>query len=137
MTRKNDEAITPSDRPWTLKLDGLIRDPRGNIIVVCYNMDDAEHIVNCVNSHEEQHGSPRTGRCLPPDPEGKNFDRAAWADKAISAFRRESGTDLEDALPDLLADFMHWSDRAGYDFDLALDRARGHYEAETGEPGEA
>ena len=62
-----------------------------------------------------------------------NFDRAAWADKAIAAFRDATGTDREDALGDLLADLMHWADRAGYGFNEALDRARGHYAAETAE----
>ena len=60
-----------------------------------------------------------------------NFDRASWADQAISAFRDATGTDKEDALSDLLADLMHWVDRAGYGFDEAFDRARGHYGAET------
>jgi hypothetical protein len=68
---------------------------------------------------------------LPPDPDGMNFDRASRADKAISAFRDATGTDREDALTDLLADLMHWADRAGYGFREALHRARGHYEAET------
>jgi hypothetical protein len=68
---------------------------------------------------------------LPPDPDGMNFDRAAWADKAIAAFRDATGTDTEDALSDLLADLMHWADRAGYGFNDELDRARRHYEAET------
>jgi hypothetical protein len=68
---------------------------------------------------------------LPPDPDGMNFDRASWADKAISAFREATGTDREDTLTDLLADLMHWSDRAGFGFDEALDRAREHYGAET------
>jgi hypothetical protein len=44
---------------------------------------------------------------------------------------KETGTDQEAALGDLLADLMHWTDRNGQDFDAALDRARGHYEAET------
>jgi len=43
----------------------------------------------------------------------------------------ETGTDLEDALADLLADLMHWADRNSHDFDAALERARWHYEAET------
>ncbi len=68
---------------------------------------------------------------LPPNPDGMNFDRASWADKAITAFRDATGTDIEDALSDLLAHLMHWADRAGYGFNKALDRARGHYEAET------
>ena len=39
--------------------------------------------------------------------------------------------DAEEALGDLLTDLMHWSDRSGFDFDAALERARTHYEAET------
>ena len=77
----------------------------------------------------------RTGHKLPPDPEGMNDKRAAWAGTALAAFMKETGTEDEDALGDLLCDLMHWCDRNNYDFDAALDRARGHYEAETlGEP---
>lgn len=68
---------------------------------------------------------------LPPDPEGMNDDRARWAGVALTAFRRETGADREDAVGDLLGDLMHWCDRAGFDFAIALDRARMHYEAET------
>ncbi|MBA4062567.1 MAG: hypothetical protein C0501_02450 [Isosphaera sp.] len=68
---------------------------------------------------------------LPPDPEGKNDDHAAWAGAAVARFIEVTATDEEDALGDLLADLMHWSDRNNYDFDAALDRARLHYEAET------
>lgn len=75
--------------------------------------------------------SPGEKSQLPPDPEGMNGRRADWAGLAIAAFMAATGTDLEDAMPDLLADLMHWSDRAGYDFDTALDRARDHYGAET------
>jgi hypothetical protein len=72
-------------------------------------------------------------RKLPPDPEHKNDDRAAWAGKALAAFRRETGADEEESVGDLLADLMHWCDRHDFDFGLALDRARYHYEAETSE----
>lgn len=68
---------------------------------------------------------------LPPDPEGKNDDRAKWAAAALRRFRCMTGTDHADALGDLLCDLMHWSDRNNFDFELALDRARGHYQAET------
>lgn len=37
----------------------------------------------------------------------------------------------EDSLGDLLCDQMRWSDRNNFDFEAALCRARGHYEAET------
>jgi hypothetical protein len=68
---------------------------------------------------------------LPPDPEGMNDARAAWADEAIRTFMTTTGTDFEDSLGDLLCDLMHWSDRNNFDFKLALDRARGHYLEET------
>lgn len=72
---------------------------------------------------------------LPPDPDGKNGDRAAWAGAALAKFMEVTGTDKEDAGGDLLGDLMHWCDRNNYDFDAALARARAHYEAETvGEP---
>jgi hypothetical protein len=61
-----------------------------------------------------------------------NDSRAEWAGKAITAFQRETGTDDEDVLGDLIADLMHWSDRTNYDFEAALFRAQGHYLAETG-----
>jgi hypothetical protein len=69
---------------------------------------------------------------LPPDPDGMNDDRSAWAGTALALFMQLTGTEHEDALGDLLADLMHWADRNQYDFDAALERARGHYEAETG-----
>jgi hypothetical protein len=68
---------------------------------------------------------------LPPDPEGMNGDRAAWAAAAIEAFRDMTRTERADALPDLLADLMHWCDRNGIDFAEALEAARMHYAAET------
>jgi hypothetical protein len=70
-------------------------------------------------------------RQVPPDPEGRNDNRAQWAGEAVDAFIVATGTDEEHVLGDLLADLMHWSDRNNYDFDAALDRARAHYEAET------
>src|SRR5262245_47782084 len=71
-------------------------------------------------------------RTLPPDPEGMNDRRAEWAAKAMSTFTETTGTDLEDSLGDLLCDLMHWADRNDFDFHLALDRARWHYDVETG-----
>jgi hypothetical protein len=61
-----------------------------------------------------------------------NDSRARWAGAAVSVFMKETGTDQEDAMADLLADLMHWADRNQYDFDAALERARLHYHAETG-----
>jgi hypothetical protein len=71
-------------------------------------------------------------RVVPPDPDRSNADRASWAAVALNAFQDETGADDEDALGDLLCDLMHWCDRSGYEMDVALERARGHYEAETG-----
>lgn len=68
---------------------------------------------------------------LPPDPEGMNDKRAAWAGAALATFVQGTGSEEEDALGDLLTDLMHYSDRKSYDFDAALDRAHAHYEAET------
>jgi hypothetical protein len=68
---------------------------------------------------------------LPPDPDNLNDDRSAWAASALATFMQITGTDQEDAVGDLLADLMHWCDRNNYEFELALIRARGHYEAET------
>ena len=73
----------------------------------------------------------REGPALPPDPDGKNNDRASWAGAALAKFMVVTGTDLEEAVGDLLTDLMHWSDRNNYDFNAALDRARFHYESET------
>jgi hypothetical protein len=61
-----------------------------------------------------------------------NDDRAAWAGAALVAFMRATGADEEDALGDLLTGLMHWADRNNFDMDAALERARGHYEAEIG-----
>ncbi|MFZ4602989.1 MAG: hypothetical protein ACOYM8_11075 [Caulobacterales bacterium] len=69
---------------------------------------------------------------LPPDPDGLNASRAAWAFVALRAFSDACRTDWEDALTDLLCDLMHLADRAPeFDFGLALERAQRHYEAET------
>lgn len=76
---------------------------------------------------------PKRKKKLPPDPEEMDDERAQCADNAISAFQLWTRTDIEDALSDLLADLMHWSDRHGFDFNHELARGRGHYKSETGE----
>lgn len=73
---------------------------------------------------------------LPPDPEGMNDGRAAWAGAALRHFQSATGTDDGDALTDLLGDLLHWCDRNRRDFDADLSRARMHYEAETKPPEE-
>jgi hypothetical protein len=74
-----------------------------------------------------------TAQPLPPDPEKMNGDRAAWAAAALRQFQCATGCDYEDSLGDLLCDLMHCSDRDNFDFEAALSRARGHYEAEIEE----
>jgi hypothetical protein len=64
----------------------------------------------------------------------QNEKRADWADKAINTFIETTGTDPEDALSDLLCDIMHWCDiYEAHDFDVALQRAKGHYDYEIEE----
>lgn len=68
---------------------------------------------------------------MPPDPDGKNDERAEYAAAAIRAFQHQTQTDDDDALGDLLCDLQHFADREGYDFKKMLERAAMHYEAET------
>lgn len=70
-------------------------------------------------------------RHLPPDPEKQNDDRAAWAKSAVCAFQTETRAEDESAVADLLCDLMHLADRENWQFDVELERARTHYEAET------
>ncbi len=88
-----------------------------------------ERITGGAESAPVARPSPRR---VPRDPERMNDARAAWAAAALHAFVDQTGADEEDAAPDLIADLMHWCDRHGYDFAGALDRARRHYDAETG-----
>jgi hypothetical protein len=62
-----------------------------------------------------------------------NLDRANWADKAVLAFREQTGCEHEESLGDLLCDLMHWANVRHFDFDAALDRARHHYVEECAE----
>ena len=84
-----------------------------------------------VAAFSEATGGGCMARKLPPDPDGMNDKRAGWAGAALATFMKVTGTDEEDAVSDLLADLIHWCDRNNYDFAAALDRGRGHYQAET------
>lgn len=71
---------------------------------------------------------------LPPDPEGRNDERAAWAEAAVNAFIGVCRTDPEDAIADLITNLRHLCDRehATYGtFEAALRRGNMNYEAET------
>ncbi len=65
-----------------------------------------------------------------PEP-ATNRTRAAWAEACVTVFTQHTGCDREDSLGDLLCDLMHWSEQHDFDFDIALDRARSHFEAEV------
>lgn len=71
---------------------------------------------------------------LPPDPEGKNEERAAWALHAVKAFQDATGRGDETAIGDLLCNLMHLCDRMRDRYQRggpALSQAGMHYEAET------
>lgn len=70
---------------------------------------------------------------LPPDPEGMNDKRAGWAQTAIDAFMEETGSDLDTAVGDLIADIAHWCDRNDQHFDTELAKAGQFYAEETAE----
>lgn len=71
---------------------------------------------------------------LPPDPDGRNDDRARFAKAALQKFHKQVGGDWADCLPDLLGDLMHWCDRNDRSFYKALRHARWHYTCETVNP---
>jgi hypothetical protein len=113
----------------------IIRDERGEFICkvegkrnakLISAAPDLEAIVRAKGGAEKS-----KPEALPPDPEGRNGDRAEWAAAAIRHFQCHTGTDWEDAVADLLCDLIHFCDREGFDFAHELDRARMHYEAET------
>jgi hypothetical protein len=75
-----------------------------------------------------------TVQVLPPDPEGMNDRRAAWAEHTLNEFMLQTGADPENSISDLLADIMHLCDREPElygEFERQLERARGHYTSET------
>ena len=65
-------------------------------------------------------------------------NNATRADRAFNltlVYRQWIGADEDDpetVLADLLADLMHNADTEGSDFEATLDRARRHYEDESG-----
>jgi hypothetical protein len=63
--------------------------------------------------------------------EDMNASRVRWADMLLEEFQSLTGSDLEDAVSDLLADLMHWCDQSGQNFEKELCRAQTHYKAET------
>ena len=71
---------------------------------------------------------------LPPDPEGLNDDRAAWAGFAIATFKYVTWHRYQDVLPVLLCNLMHWCDRHSPDtLATHLAWARRRYAVQTKE----
>ena len=67
---------------------------------------------------------------LPTDPQGRNDERAHWAQVTLAAFMAETGTAESGALVEFLAGVMHWCDRSGESFEAHLERARSLYREE-------
>jgi hypothetical protein len=86
-------------------------------------MEDAAAILSA------PHSPGRTRAFFSGDP--TNDDRAAWAEEAIQAFERATGTDREDSVSDLLCNLMHFCNLNGLDFLAELNRGAGHYQAEV------
>ena len=68
---------------------------------------------------------------LPSDPQGRNDERALWAQIALAAFVAETSTDENTALVEFLVGVMHWCDRSGESFEAHLEGARSLYREET------
>lgn len=73
----------------------------------------------------------RDGKWFPPDPDEYNQQRADYAMGALDAFAKITGAGPDEALPDLLANLMHWCNRNDQNFSDALEQARGYYHEET------
>jgi len=77
-------------------------------------------------------------RGLPPDPDGRglhygNADRAKWALAAVQEFQRQTGSDNDTAVGDLIADLIHMCDRYPEfgPFGAQYENGCRHYDAET------
>lgn len=66
-----------------------------------------------------------------PDPDNQNQERAEWAQQTLAYFAKLTGSDMEDALSDLLCNIAHWCDENDYEFETELRRAARHYADET------
>jgi hypothetical protein len=71
---------------------------------------------------------------LPTDPQGRNDERAHWAQVTLAAYMAETNTDESNALVEFLVGVMHWCDRSGEGFDAHLERARSLYRDEVNAP---
>ena len=85
----------------------------------------------------------KSGAHLPPgDPdydesEEINERRSGWAEEAIVAFVEATGSDLEDAIADLIGDLGHFCDRHKMNMQAQVERGREFYDFETQGEGKA
>ena len=81
----------------------------------------------------------RDGKIQPPpdDPDepGMNTNRASFALKALEAFHEATGSDLQDAIADLIGDLGHFCDQHGIHLADEIDRGREMYGFETQNEG--
>lgn len=70
--------------------------------------------------------------------EPTNIDRAGWAETALKAFEKVTGSDAkEEGVRDLLADMMHYCDVNDIDFANELRVATDNYDEEITEEQDA
>lgn len=117
-----DEGQGSDDDEYSLNLFCWLRN----------ELDNAGYAASIEESTIEADGSSViNAKELPPDPDGENDNRALWAEKALLAFRKITGTEAEDAVSDLLCNLMHFCDRDGQNFRREFERSQRHYTDET------
>lgn len=65
------------------------------------------------------------------DPDGMNDIRTECGGHDIKSIMDETGTELDNALPDILANLMHWASANNVDFTAELVRAGTNFKTET------
>jgi hypothetical protein len=66
-----------------------------------------------------------------------NDKRAGWAKEAVIAFVVATGSDLEDAVADLIGDLGHFCDRHGMNLRAQIERGEEFYNYETQNAGKS
>jgi hypothetical protein len=113
------------------------RDGRGTVLaLLCNNCGDE------ISEPGQMCDCQKPDGDLPPDPEGMNEQRASAAGETLAFFAMKAGELGDDNgldeqnLTDLLADLAHYCDREeGLNLTAIWERARTHYEEETGNQG--
>lgn len=77
-----------------------------------FTYDDAVLIYQ--QARNPNYRRPAMSKQLPPDPDGMNDARAAWAGQSINLMSTLTGCEPgQEALGDLLCNIFHWGDRNG------------------------